>query len=120
MKDTTLFSLMLALPEPWELTEIVPNLTDRTLTLRVKRPHVGQQTCPLCHRPLEIKGHGETVMPCPWDVMEFRAMLVFEEVRAVCRVHGAVATPVLPELARFECALSQPQDADARLERSVS
>ncbi len=38
MQDTALFAQLLELNSPWKVTEIIPNLDERTITVRIEWP----------------------------------------------------------------------------------
>ena len=102
MKDTTLFALMLGLPHPWELTEVIPDLAGHLVTLRICSPHAARTRCSTCDQRVELQGYEEIEVLPSWDVMQFKARLVFETVKGICKTHGPAQGPAVPSISEMD------------------
>ena len=48
MKDTALFAQLLGLLQPWQVTEVTPDLNAKSITIRISWPEGLAVPCPEC------------------------------------------------------------------------
>ena len=59
MKDTALFTQLLGLSDPWRITAITPNLTDKSMTIQIDWPKGTKGACSTCNALCSVYDHRE-------------------------------------------------------------
>ena len=75
MKDTALFTQLLGLSDPWRVTAIMPNLTDKSMTIQIDWTKGTKGACSTCDALVRFtttvsNAHGDI------DTMQFKTRLV--------------------------------------------
>ena len=103
MKDTALFTQLLGLCAPWHITEITPNLADKSITIHIGWPKGTKGLCRNCNTLCSVYDHREQRAWCPLDTMQFKTLLVAPVPRIHCKAHGikSLEVPWTDTRARF-------------------
>jgi len=88
MQDTALFTQLLGLTSPWRVTELMPDLDDQTITVRIEWPKGEKGPCPECKVPCSVYDHREERAWRHLDTMQFKTLLVCPVPRINCVTHG--------------------------------
>ena len=89
MKDTHLYTQLLGITSPWEVTQVDLNLSDREVHVRVEwNPAQGQLPCPVCQEPCPGYDCREERVWRHLDSCEFATWLVGRPPRVECPEHG--------------------------------
>ncbi len=88
MKDTALFTQLLGLSDPWKITAITPDLTDKSITLQIDWPKGTKGACSVCHALCSVYDHREQRTWRHLDTMQFKTQLVAQVPRIHCKAHG--------------------------------
>jgi transposase len=76
MQDVALFAQLLGLTPPWKVTKLTPDLTARTITIRIEWPQGEQGPCPDCQAMCSVYDHREVRAWRHLDTMQFKTLLV--------------------------------------------
>ncbi len=103
MKDTALFTQLLGLSDPWKITAITPDLTDKSITLQIDWPKGTKGACSVCHALCSVYDHREQRTWRHLDTMQFKTQLVAQVPRIHCKAHGikSLKVPWADTQARF-------------------
>jgi transposase len=94
MQDIALFAQLLGLTPPWKVTKLTPDLTARTITIRIEWPQGEQGPCPDCQAMCSVYDHREVRAWRHLDTMQFKTLLVCPVPRVTCHVHGVKSIQV--------------------------
>ncbi len=94
MKDTALFSQLLGLSDPWRISEIAPNLDDKSITIHIEWPQGKKGPCPECGELCPVYDHREEREWRHLDTMQFKTLLISEVPRIKCGSHGVKSLKV--------------------------
>jgi transposase len=94
MKDTALFSQLLGLSGPWRITEVTPNLDDKSITIHIAWPQGKKGPCPDCGKLCSVYDHREEREWRHLDTMQFKTLLIAEVPRINCASHGVKSLKV--------------------------
>ena len=103
MKDTALFTQLLGLGDPWKITAITSDLTDKSITLQIDWPKGTKGACSVCHALCSVYDHREQRTWRHLDTMQFKTQLVAQVPRIHCKAHGikSLKVPWADTQARF-------------------
>ena len=94
MKDTALFAQLLGLLQPWQVTEVTPDLNAKSITIRISWPEGLAVPCPECQQSCSIYDHRSERAWRHLDTMQFKTYLVSEVPRVNCKSHGVKSVKV--------------------------
>lgn len=94
MQDIALFAQLLGLTPPWQVTQLTPNLDERTITIRIEWPQGEQGPCPDCKAACSVYDHREVRAWRHLDTMQFKTLLVCPVPRVNCIEHGVKSIQV--------------------------
>jgi len=94
MQDTALFTQLLGLTPPWKVTELIPNLDQQEITVKIEWPKGEKGLCPECKVPCQIYDHREERVWRHLDTMQFKTLLVCPVPRINCVTHGVKSIQV--------------------------
>lgn len=88
MQDTALFSQLLGLASPWEVTELSSDLDNHQIKVRIEWPQGKKGPCPECQSPCSVYDHREERVWRHLDTMQFKTLLICPVPRVHCKEHG--------------------------------
>jgi len=94
MQDVALFAQLQGLTPPWQVTQLMPNLDERTITIRIEWPPGEQGHCPDCKVACSVYDHREVRAWRHLDTMQFKTLLVCPAPRINCPEHGVKSIQV--------------------------
>jgi len=94
MQDVALFAQLLGLTLPWQVTQLTPNLDERTITIHIEWPQGEQGHCPDCKAACSVYDHREVRAWRHLDTMQFKTLLVCPVPRINCPEHGVKSIQV--------------------------
>lgn len=93
MKDTDLYTQILGLQAPWQVTEIELDSPGRAVTVRVSPDVAAHWVCPKCGKPAS-RYDKRTRQWRHLDTMQYKTLLEAEVPRVQCEEHGVVMVQV--------------------------
>jgi hypothetical protein len=91
MKDTTLLSMLMNLPAHWQMSEVVPNLYDGSILLKMTYPRTTDYSCPQCSKRPKICGYEHRTVEHTEQLMHYKTLMSFEVPKIYCQEHGDVS-----------------------------
>lgn len=103
MRDKELFSRLLGLKAPWEVTEIKVDYAKLRVDIWVEWPGGEVAPCPVCGEMFSLYDHREERIWRHLDTMQFRTILHCRIPRVECPTHGvkSIEVPWAEDYSRF-------------------
>ena len=85
MQDTALFTQLLGLCSPWKITEVTPDLDNKSITIRIEWSKREKGQCPESKTFCQVYNHREKHAWRHLDTMQFKTLLIYPVPRVNCK-----------------------------------